>query len=144
MESRLKDVSFPMDRVHIVEGFFDENTSEKANLRKCSFAFVDFDLYKPILDALNYLSRILVVGGYIVVHDYGYFSSGHKGLWINSWQKTVKDLRFSFLTGSQRVLPFLKIQAIGRSFELCGRELIERVLEIERYACKPGPVCVGC
>ena len=65
-----------MDRVHIVEGFFDENTSEKANLRKCSFAFVDFDLYKPILDALNYLSRFLVVGGYIVVHDYGYFSSG--------------------------------------------------------------------
>ena len=77
VERSLAGSAFPRDRVHIVEGFFDETTPLKKRLpTQCSFAFVDFDFYKPITDALHYLHGVLVPGGCVAVHDYGHFSSG--------------------------------------------------------------------
>ncbi len=79
VEEKLAECAFPRERVHIVEGLFNETTSKKERLpTRCSFAFVDFDLYKPIKDALDYLNTALVAGGHVVVHDYDFFSSGAK------------------------------------------------------------------
>lgn len=77
VEKTLAESDFPPERVHIVEGFFDDTTPLQKRLpTQCSFAFVDFDLYKPIVDALAYLHGVLAPGGCVAVHDYGHFSSG--------------------------------------------------------------------
>jgi O-methyltransferase len=77
VEHALERCGFPPERVHIVEGYFDETTASRVPLPdSVSFAFVDFDLYKPIRDALEYLDCVLQDGGCIAVHDYGYFSAG--------------------------------------------------------------------
>lgn len=77
VEENLRRVGFPPERQRIVEGFFDETTPRKTTLpgRVC-FAFIDFDFYKPIRDALHYLDTVLVADAVLIVHDYGYFSSG--------------------------------------------------------------------
>lgn len=78
VKARLGAISFPPQRTKIVPGFI-ENTINAGNLpTKVSFAYVDFDLYQPILIALGFLSKCLSLGGSIVVDDYGYFSSGAK------------------------------------------------------------------
>jgi hypothetical protein len=78
VRGRLKAIGFPEARTHIVPGFI-EDALDRADLpaRVC-FAFVDFDLYSPIRTALEFLDRRLPVGGHVVVHDYGFFSSGAK------------------------------------------------------------------
>jgi hypothetical protein len=41
-----------------------------------AFAYVDFDFYEPIKDALEFLDTRMLPGGRIVVDDYGFFSAG--------------------------------------------------------------------
>jgi hypothetical protein len=41
-----------------------------------AFAYVDFDFYEPIEDALEFLDGRMPPGGRIVVDDYGFFSEG--------------------------------------------------------------------
>jgi O-methyltransferase len=78
VESRLKAISFSSSRVKIIPGFI-EDTIKYANLpEKVCFAYVDFDFHSPISIALRFLNEHLVVGGFIVVDDYGFFSSGAK------------------------------------------------------------------
>jgi O-methyltransferase len=78
VESRLKAISFPSSRVKVIAGFI-EDTIKHANLpEQVCFAYVDFDFYSPISIALRFLNEHLVVGGFIVVDDYGFFSSGAK------------------------------------------------------------------
>jgi O-methyltransferase len=78
VESRLKAISFPFSRVKVIPGFI-EDTIKYTNLpEKVCFAYVDFDFYSPISIALRFLNEHLVVGGFIVVDDYGFFSSGAK------------------------------------------------------------------
>lgn len=43
---------------------------------KVSFAYIDFDLYRPIKDTLDMLSERLVTGSIVMIDDYGFFSSG--------------------------------------------------------------------
>lgn len=77
VEAKLAAIPFPGDRTRIIEGFFDETTPVTKSLpRKVCFAFVDFDFYKPIKDALEWLETCLVDRGVVMVHDYGFFSSG--------------------------------------------------------------------
>ena len=75
---RLKEIAFPPSRTKIVSGFIEETLAKKNLPTEVCFAFVDFDLYEPILATLNYLSEALSAGGFIVVHDYGFLSSGAK------------------------------------------------------------------
>jgi O-methyltransferase len=77
VEEKLAKISFPASRTRIIEGFFDDTTPATKTLpSQVCFAFVDFDFYKPIKDALEWLETSLVGGGTIIVHDYGFFSSG--------------------------------------------------------------------
>jgi hypothetical protein len=56
-----------------------EDTVAKVQLsQKVCFAYIDFDLYNPILIGLNFLDKYLSVGGYVIVDDYGFLSSGAK------------------------------------------------------------------
>jgi O-methyltransferase len=68
---RLRKIGFPQDRVHIVAGFFPESAKQNAPDRVC-FAYVDFDLYRPIHDALEFVDQRMQKEGTIVVDDYGH------------------------------------------------------------------------
>lgn len=91
---RLSEIAFPLDRVKIVPGFI-EKTIKHPNLPNCiSFAYIDFDFYEPIKIALEYLENNLSIGGYIIVDDYDFFSTGAKTA-VDEFMNNRND-RFSF------------------------------------------------
>lgn len=75
---KLNDISFPSSRVIIVDGYIEETIKSDNLPNNVCFAYVDFDFYEPTKIVLEYLNVILSRGGYIVVDDYEYFSSGVK------------------------------------------------------------------
>jgi O-methyltransferase len=78
VRTRLAAIGFPPERTRIVSGFI-ERTLHGPNLPKTvCFAYVDLNLYEPILFALNFLDTVLLPGGFVVVDDYENFSQGVK------------------------------------------------------------------
>lgn len=76
---QLKKISFPKNRIKIVPGFINDVIKNCKKLPKeICFAYVDFDLYKPTLTALNFLNEHLIKKGHIIIDDYNYFSKGVK------------------------------------------------------------------
>ena len=75
---KLHDIKFPSSRVNIIPGFIEESIKSPDLPEKVCFAYVDFDFYEPILTALNFLDKILMVNGFVIVDDYNYFSTGAK------------------------------------------------------------------
>ncbi len=79
VRARLKALSFPLNRFIIHRGFFDQVLRGDVNLpQKVSFAYVDFDLYEPIKQTLNFLHNITLPGAIIIIDDYDFFSTGVK------------------------------------------------------------------
>ncbi|UCC95481.1 MAG: hypothetical protein JSW40_01710 [Candidatus Omnitrophota bacterium] len=78
VKSRLQDISFPFSKVKIIPGFIEESINYKNLPAKICFAYLDLDFYKPTLIVLRFLDKHLSNDGFIVVDDYGWFSSGVK------------------------------------------------------------------
>jgi hypothetical protein len=77
--TRLKTINFPQGRFRIHEGFIEDTLVNSPDLPKeVSFAYVDLDLYKPTLRALQFLDSHSASGALFVVDDYDYFSTGVK------------------------------------------------------------------
>jgi hypothetical protein len=76
VREKLGAIDFPARRTHIMKGWVEETLARDDAPRKVAFAYVDFDFYAPIRTALEFLERVMPVGGRIVVDDYGYFSAG--------------------------------------------------------------------
>lgn len=77
--ARLSDIGFPHERIRLHKGFFEELLKAKTNFpERISFAYIDFDFYTPIKEALNYLDAHSDNGAVFVVDDYDYFSTGAK------------------------------------------------------------------
>jgi hypothetical protein len=76
VREKLDAIGFPPQRTHILKGWVDETLAGPDAPRQVAFAYVDFDFYQPIKTTLEYLERVMPVGGRIVVDDYGYFSAG--------------------------------------------------------------------
>lgn len=77
VEERLRRIGVAPGAVRIVPGFIDESLAREAPAQ-VAFAYVDFDFYAPIRQALEFLDRTLSPGGWIVVDDYDFFSTGAK------------------------------------------------------------------
>ena len=75
--SRLDQIHFPSERYWIVKGYF-ANTPETRGPDTISFAYIDFDFYKPIKDALEFVDERTAGGAQVIVDDYGFFSAGAK------------------------------------------------------------------
>lgn len=75
---RLSEINFPVDRLQIIPGFIDDTIRREPTPSRVAFAFVDFDLYSPILTALEFLDGVIADGGIVIVHDYDFFSTGAK------------------------------------------------------------------
>lgn len=79
VKSRLKDIGFPEGRTIIHKGFFNDIINEPKQMpAEISFAYVDFDLYEPIKEVLNFVKSTIQVNGIIIVDDYDWFSTGAK------------------------------------------------------------------
>ena len=76
VNNKLKNIGFPNNRVKIVPGFIEKSILQNNLPEKVSFAYVDFDFYEPIKVALNFLDKVLVENGEIIIDDYGFFSTG--------------------------------------------------------------------
>lgn len=97
VQGRFAAIEFPIERVAIVPGFIEDSLKRNHLPTGVSFAYVDFDFYQPILDALHFLHRVITLGGSIVVDDYGFFSSGAK--------KAVDEFHESYRDSYELVLP---------------------------------------
>jgi O-methyltransferase len=73
---RLSDIGFPEARLKIRVGFVDGTVPETELPSHVCFAYVDFDLYRPIKDALVLLHPRVSIGGWVIVDDYGFLSAG--------------------------------------------------------------------
>lgn len=73
---RLSAIAFPVDRVRIVEGFVCADLPADRLPETVAFAYLDFDLYEPILVGLELLHPRCRTGSILMVDDYGYFSAG--------------------------------------------------------------------
>jgi len=76
LESKLKAVGFPVDRTRIVAGFIRSDLPPDQIPPEVAFAYIDFDLFHPILTGLQILHPRCRSGSVLMVDDYKYFSSG--------------------------------------------------------------------
>jgi O-methyltransferase len=73
---KLASVNFPRQRIKIKKGWVKDAIKSGELPEQVAFAYVDFDFYDPIKDALAFLDTRMPAGGRIVVDDYGFFSEG--------------------------------------------------------------------
>jgi hypothetical protein len=73
---KLASVKFPRERIVVKKGWVKDTIRSGDPPEKVAFAYVDFDFYDPIKDALEFLDTRMPAGGRIVVDDYGFFSEG--------------------------------------------------------------------
>jgi O-methyltransferase len=78
VQKRLQSINFPASRIKVVPGFIEETIKQSHLPAQVCFAYVDFDFYEPISIALDFLDKVLQPGGYVIVDDYNYFSTGVK------------------------------------------------------------------
>ncbi len=94
----ISKVKFSKKKLIINEGFFNQENLHKYSLPNyVSFAYIDFDFYQPILDALKSLENKLTLKSIVIIDDYGHFSSGVKkavDLWLKGKKKTFKVTKY--------------------------------------------------
>jgi O-methyltransferase len=78
VKNNLRQIRFPEDRTHIIDGFIEQTLVGANRPKKVSFAYVDFDFYDPIKTALIFLDTVIAEGGVVIVDDYDFFSEGAK------------------------------------------------------------------
>ena len=98
--AKLAAVKFPRERIRVKKGWVKDTIKNGELPRQVAFAYVDFDFYDPIKDALEFLDARMPSGGRIVVDDYGYFSEGAQ-LAVDQFVKAAAD-RYKF----EMPLPF--------------------------------------
>jgi hypothetical protein len=76
VRSKLDSINFPPARTRVKKGWVRDSIKSGELPAQVSFAYVDFDFYDPIKDALEFLDSRMLPGGRIVVDDYGFFSEG--------------------------------------------------------------------
>lgn len=76
VRASLRSVDFPVGRTRIVPGFIRPDLPPALLPGTVAFAYLDFDLYEPILTALRLLHPRCRPGSTLMIDDYGYFSAG--------------------------------------------------------------------
>lgn len=100
VESQLLRLGFPEERIEIIPGMFNDSLKNANHLpKKVSFAFVDFDFYLPIIQALEFLHPRMSQGANIVIDDYKFFSSGV--------EKAVKEFQDKYENQYELIIPKL-------------------------------------
>lgn len=102
-----------LDRVHTIEGFYDQSLSvelaESLN-SNASIITVDCDLYESALPVFSYIKNIVTDGTVLYIDDY---FTGYKG---NQRQGVAKAFWESELVRCYELTPFINIGWWGKSF----------------------------
>ena len=75
----LEGLEIPKSAYVIHEGFIRNTLQDSIHLpERVTFAYIDFDFYEGILDALKFVESNSVIKTEVIVDDYNFFSSGSK------------------------------------------------------------------
>lgn len=75
-----KNIAAQNDNVSFYQGYFPETIPEGFREKKFAFIHLDADLYKPILDGLNFFYPLLSKNGLILIHDYNAWPGARKAV----------------------------------------------------------------
>jgi len=112
VESILNRLEIPRSSYVIHPGFIKDSLKNSKSLpNRITFAYIDFDFYDGILDALTFVDKTSSVGTEIIVDDYDYFSSGAKlavehfldGAGLGTWKCQVADRVYGYFATLLRV-----------------------------------------
>jgi hypothetical protein len=99
--NRLKKGRVPLDRVRVVEGWFEatctEQTRKTHDLTRAAVVWIDADLYSSARTALEFITPLIQDGTVIIFDDwYSYRGNPKEGEQraFQEWQETIRD-RFS-------------------------------------------------
>lgn len=90
----------------VIKGFIPRTFSQVPEKEKFSLVFYDCDLYQPCLDTLNFFWDKIVIGGYLLIHDYETEKGGFTGV-RKATEKFFadKDIKlFSFFENTMAVV----------------------------------------
>lgn len=76
VKARVDAVGLPPERVRIVPGYIRGDLSADRLPEQVAFAYIDFDLYEPILIGLELMHPRCRAGSILMVDDYRFFSAG--------------------------------------------------------------------
>jgi O-methyltransferase len=76
VQGRLRELDFPPARTRIVKGFIEPDLPAERLPDQVAFAYLDFDLYEPILTGLRLLHPRCRPGSVLMVDDFGFLSAG--------------------------------------------------------------------
>jgi hypothetical protein len=76
VQERLDRVGFPRERTRIVPGYIRPDLEPGRLPERVAFAYLDFDLYEPILTGLELMHPRCRPGSILMVDDYRFFSAG--------------------------------------------------------------------
>lgn len=76
VKSRLRSIDFPPDRTRVIPGFICRDLDPTCLPKTVAFAYIDFDLYEPILVGLELMHPRCRPDSILMVDDYRFFSAG--------------------------------------------------------------------
>jgi len=76
VEKRLREVGFQPGRTRIIKGFIEPNLAAEQLPGQVAFAYLDFDLYEPILTGLRLMHSRTRPGSVLMVDDFRFLSAG--------------------------------------------------------------------
>ncbi len=115
VQSRLKGIGFPEDRVVIHQGFIEKILLTDHRLpSKVSFAYLYFDFYEPIKLTLQFLNDVMSIGAVLIVDDYDFFSTGAK-MAVDEWleESNLHNTRYECFIPNNRYGYFAVITKKG-------------------------------
>lgn len=79
VQSALKEIGFPTDKIHIVQGLYaDTLPAMRHRVEKIALLHIDADWYDSTKICLELLAPKVVSGGFIIVDDYGFWEGCRK------------------------------------------------------------------
>jgi O-methyltransferase len=76
VQKRLREIGFPAARTKINKGFIEPDLSAERLPDQVAFAYLDFDLYEPILTGLRLMHSRTRPGSVLMVDDFRFLSAG--------------------------------------------------------------------
>jgi O-methyltransferase len=76
VQKRLGEIGFPAGRTRIIKGFIEPDLPAERLPVQVAFAYLDFDLYEPILTGLRLMHSRTRSGSVLMVDDFRFLSAG--------------------------------------------------------------------
>lgn len=112
-EKNLQRGKIDMNRVHILEGWFEDTLTEenkKRHSRPASMVMIDCDLYSSAITCLNYITDLVQEGTIILLDDWFTYRANEamgEQRAINEWLASNPEIK---------LVPYLNFMVLGKSF----------------------------